>query len=176
MSDIETPTSSYVGVTLQTIGAPLESRWKGQREQANLTFAGEWRGRSVMLRMEANRQSYNNGWSEWRIWCDRAGFDNDLYGKQVTDTARSRLGAQFEASVRAWLDSNAFTAARKQGYVVAIRGIARELRPYGDNAAEDVRKAAYFNRDIIGEELVDHFYDVADHYENFVRLLNLEVV
>lgn len=142
-----------------------------QKETATLEFVATWRGRPVVLRMEANRYVHSQGWSEWRIFARQAREDTNGQGlgAELTDTARTRLRDEFSPAVEAWLKSKAYRDSESRAYVWAIQAEARELARYG---SDRLRHAVRANINKVPKADATRLMRAADAYDRFDALLN----
>ncbi len=109
-------------------------------ETITFRFTTEWRGDPVTVTVEARRtmNGWNRDdlhWSDWQIWSREAGrFDPEseqypsAYRDPVSDTARQRLRAACEPSVRAWIDSNDYDRSRARAIADLVKSELPSVR------------------------------------------------
>lgn len=151
-------------------GPTLSSHLEVGKETVHLTFEAVWRGRPVVVTMQADRYVHSNGWSEWRVYAERAREDvgpNGGLGADLTETARHRLSDEFKPVVEKWLESDEYTLSARMAVVGALKALAGRLR----YDSRDLRTAVNANRKRLTAADAKQLLGVADAYDAFQTAL-----
>jgi hypothetical protein len=161
-------------ITLATMG-PIEHRMCVQEEKVYLTFEAKWRGRPVRIEMLVRRYWSSSGMTPYYVSpheAREAATEGRWRGDELTPTARGRLGEQFKDVAMAWVDTDAYKASEGTATRHAIERIAREMRPYGEDPARDLKLAIKRNLCKLSPEDKQRLRQVASLFNAFAARLD----
>lgn len=162
-------------VDLEPHGGHGRTRFAASKETIVLEYPAQWRGRAVVLLMNADRYVYSDSakgstWSDWRIYIKEAREDTggQGLGADLTSTARDRLRDEHVKAVEEWLRSPAYRPSKTAAYVRAVEYVGRyqESRHNGD-----FRAAITANAKVLPKPDVTRLTRAADAYDKFLALI-----
>lgn len=167
----------------------LESTYHEVRGQQHLTyvdhetvsqrFLTEWRGRPVVVDMEASRYTYTRAgaqadeWSSWRIFAQRAKdapTEDHAWSADLTGTARHRLCDELEPVVSEWLKSPAYATSRTRAFASFVHRQATDLSPHSEPTKRFREILASYRHELIPID-VRRFENAADAFDHYAAIL-----
>lgn len=161
-------------VTLQPVNGA--SHFK---EEVFLTFCTAWRGKGAEVKMRADRYTHSAGLSDWRVYAVEAqGIESTgrgWSGRDLTETARHRLGELAAPVAREWLESGSYRASEADAWFRAVRREFDDLRPYSDHPADRVREAVTRWRNKMTPQAAAQLVLTADAFDAFAAMYRAEL-
>lgn len=141
-------------------------------------FSATWRGRPVVVTMACDR--YLAGMdrdslslTEWRAYAREAReAADDGRGAELTELARSRLGAELRPIVLAWLDSPGFRAEYVRAIVSACLREIADARPAVDSEGSRFARAVEANANALGSLELRRLAKVRARWAEFADAYN----
>lgn len=166
------PVNVYHDVDLSTGGHGRDlPHYAAHSETITLEYSATWRGRPVVVSVNADRYVHSSGWSEWRIYAKQAREDVGPaggLGADLTETARHRLNDEFKPFVGEWLQSKAYGPSASRAYVYAVKNVGSRLR----YSSRDLRDAIEANVHRLPPQTEQDLRRVADAFDAYIGALD----
>lgn len=133
------------------------------REDVAFEFEAEWRGETVLVRVDASRYRYHGGKiSEWRV-IGKAG---------LTPAAERTVVGQCVPMAEAWLNGPEYRAGDSLAILHAIRNIASQLRASSSTAR--VRALTEGHKNNLAPEHYAHLIALFDAHDRLAELWDVD--
>ena len=151
-----------------------------EKEECFGYFSATWRGEPCRVEVSADRYRHSSGLSEWRVYARAAysGEDRNRHGadrlaaRELTDTARHRLGELCVPIMREWLDSDDYGASRRQAFVRMFKRQASDLSIYAERPSDRLTSLVTKYADEISLKEFDALLEAGYRFDAYVQALN----